>query len=133
MKTLLTWALMLCSAAGFAQSTTAPSTPQTNTDKPKTGLGPKSDIRNPFDSTKKKASNKVGQPQSNLSGWGDTGAAPDKKQGYVGETEKNKRPAKVNELSDGEDPFGKKYRQGNRDDAPERKPKKKKDVGNDNE
>jgi hypothetical protein len=139
MKTLLMCVFMLGTATVFAQSTSAPSTPQPNNDKPKTGFGPKSDIRNPFDSTKNKATHRTAEPKKNNKGWGDVGVAPNNTPAYIGATEKNKRPAKIKELGEGDDPFGKKNRQqkptnnlGVGDDPFGKKPTKKKVSGVEN-
>lgn len=102
MKTTLTFIFLLGITTVFAQSTASTSTPNSGTDKSKTGFGPKTDTRNPFDTTKVK-----GKPQmkNGISGWGDVGVAP-KENSYVGETEKNKKPA-TNNLGGEDDPFGK--------------------------
>lgn len=100
MKTTLAFLLLLCTATVFAQSITSSSKPNTYTNKPK--IGSKTDVRNPFDTTKVKA-----QAKNKETGWGDVGSAKEKK-GYIGETEKNRNKAvKTNNLSDGDDPFGK--------------------------
>lgn len=112
MKTTLTFILMLCIATVFAQSTTSTSKPNTETDKPKTKIGSKTDIRNPFDTTKVSTKTQVKNKET---GWGDTGVHENN--GFVGETEKNnnkatrmdanvknKKPA-VNSLGVGDDPF----------------------------
>lgn len=132
MKTTLTFIFLLGITTVFAQSTASTSTPNSGTDKSKTGFGPKTDTRNPFDTTKVK-----GKPQmkNGIGGWGDDGGgvAP-KENSYVGETEKNKtdrinapvkerkpnqsvsddegsfgktKVKKTNDLGVGEDPFGK--------------------------
>lgn len=100
MKTTLTFLLLLCTATVFAQSTTSTSTPDTDKSKPK--IGSKTDIRNPFDTTKVKARTPVRENKS-----------------YIGETEKNKnnsartdaniknKKPEANNLGVGEDPFGK--------------------------
>jgi hypothetical protein len=106
MKTTLTFMLLLCTATVFAQSTTSTSKPNTDTDNSKPKIGSKTDIRNPFDTTKIKAK----APAQNL---------VRENNNYVGETEKNKTNAtrtdaniknknpEVNNLSEGDDPFGK--------------------------
>ena len=67
------------------------------------------------------------------------GVAPDNNPAYIGETEKNKRPAKVKELGADEDPFGKKNRLqkptnnlGEGEDPFGKKPTKKKVAGVEN-
>lgn len=102
MKTTLTFLLLLCTANVFAQSITSSSKPNTDTDKSKPKIGSKTDIRNPFDTTKVKAKTPVRENKS-----------------YIGETEKNKNNAartdvnvknkkpEANNLSEGDDPFGK--------------------------
>ena len=94
--------LLLCTATVFAQSITSSSKPNTDTDKSKPKIGSKTDIRNPFDTTKVKAKTPVRENNN-----------------YVGETEKNKNNAartdaniknkkpEANNLGVGEDPFGK--------------------------
>lgn len=118
MKTLLSALLLFCTSIAFAQSSTSTSMPNTGTDKPK--IGSKTDIRNPFDTTKVKPK---AQAKNKETGWGDVGLAKENN-GYIGETEKNKKPkanglgigddpfektkkTKTNNLSDGDDPFGK--------------------------
>lgn len=100
MKTTLTFLLFLCTSIAFAQSSTSTSKPNTGTDKPK--IGSKTDIRNPFDTTKVKPK---AQAKNKETGWGDVGVVKENN-GYIGETEKNKKP-KPNGLGVGEDPFGK--------------------------
>lgn len=128
MKTLLSALLLFCTSIAFAQSSTSTSKPNTGTDKPK--IGSKTDIRNPFDTTKVKPK---AQAKNKETGWGDVGVAK-QKNGYIGETEKNKNKAtrsdvnkktdrnnlggedgpfgKTNNVSDGEDPFGKTPQKG---------------------
>ncbi|MER0440029.1 hypothetical protein [Emticicia sp. W12TSBA100-4] len=102
MKTTLTFLLFLCTASVFAQSITSSSKPTTNTENPKPKIGSKTDIRNPFDTTKVKPK---AQAKNKETGWGDVGVVKENN-GYIGETEKNKKP-KPNGLGVGEDPFGK--------------------------
>lgn len=115
MKTLLSALLLFCTSIAFSQSSTSTSKPNTGTDKPK--IGSKTDIRNPFDTTKVKPK---AQAKNKETGWGDVGVAK-QKNGYIGETEKNKNKAtrsdvdkkpQVNNLGVGEDPFGKTPQKG---------------------
>ncbi len=135
MKTTLTFLLLLCTATVFAQSITSSSKPTTNTEKPKPKIGSKTDIRNPFDTTKVKPK---AQAKNKETGWGDVGVA-NQNNGYIGETEKNKNKAtrsyvnkkndrnnlggeddpfgktkatKTNNVIDGDDPFGKTPQKG---------------------